>query len=93
MPNMDILLDNTAQFVKSDANYQTLLSTPDLRYAYSQILSGKRTRAQFYFSLIEGYATRTYQFQTGFFGLTDIPAEFQKAIILTRANCKIYMLN
>ena len=24
-----------------------------------------------------------YQFQTGFYGLTDIPAEFQKAIDLT----------
>ena len=39
------------------------------------------------FSLIGGNATGTYQFITGFYGLTDMPAEFQKAIDLTLTNC------
>ena len=36
-----------------------------------------------HFSIIGAQATGTYQFQTGFYGLTDMPAEFQKAIDLT----------
>ena len=39
------------------------------------------------FSLISGNATGTYQFQTGFYGLTDMPAEFQKTIDLTLIKC------
>ena len=87
MPNIDILLDNITQIVKSNDNQQTLLSTLGLRYAYSQIPLDKSTREQCNFSLIGGNATGTYQFQTGFYGLTDMPAEFQKAIDLTLKNC------
>ena len=47
----------------------------------------KLTRDQCSFSLIGGNATSTYQFQTGFYGLTAIPAEFQRAIDLTLTNC------
>ena len=32
------------------------------------------------FQLVGGQATETYRFITGFYGLTDLPAEFQKAI-------------
>ena len=39
-------------------------------------------------SLIRGNATGTHEFQTGFYGLTDMPAEFRKAIDLTLTNCK-----
>ena len=39
MPNIDLLLDNIVQVVKSDKSQQTLLSTLDLRYTYSQITS------------------------------------------------------
>ena len=76
MPNIDHLLDNIAQGVKSDRSNQTLFTTLDLRYAYSQIPLDKTTREQCNFSLIGGNATGTYQFQTGFYGLTDTPAEF-----------------
>ena len=85
--NIDLLLDNIAQVVKSNDNQQTLFSTLDLRYAYSQIQLDKSTREQCNFSLIGGNATGTYQFQTGFYGLTDMPAEFHKAIDLTLTNC------
>ena len=46
------------------------------------------TKLQCNFSIIGGQATGTYQFQTGFYGLTDMPAEFQKAIDLTLSNEK-----
>ena len=87
MPNFDLLLDNIAQVVKSDKSKQTLFSTLDLLYAYSQIPLDKTTRQQCNFSLIGGNATGTYQFQPGFYGLTDMPAEFQKAVDLTLTNC------
>ena len=87
MPNIDLLLDNVAQVVKSDKPKQTLFSTLDLCYAYSQIPLGKTTKEQCILSPIGSNATGTYEFQTGFYGLTDMPAEFQKAIDLPLANC------
>ena len=32
------------------------------------------------FNIIGGQAKGTYRFNTGYYGLTDMPAEFQKAI-------------
>ena len=87
MPNIDLLLDNNVQVVKSDRSKQTLFLTLDLPYAYSQIPLDKMTREQCNFSLIDGNATGTYQIQTSFYGLTDMLAEFQKAIDLTLTNC------
>ena len=88
MPNIDILLDNVAQSAQQghDKPGTTLFSTIDLRYAYSQLKLDDATRQQCNFSIIGGQATGTYQFQTGFYGLTDMPAEFQKAIDLTLNN-------
>ena len=87
MPNIDLLLDNIAQVVKSDKTKPKLFSKLDLRYAYSQILLDRKSREQCNFSLVGGNATGTYQFRTGFYGLTDMPAEFQKAVDLTLTNC------
>ena len=87
MPNNDLLLDNIAQVVKPDKTKQTLFSKLDLHYTYSQIPLDQPTREQCNFSLIGGNATGTHQFQTGFYGLTDMPAVFQKAIDLTLTNC------
>ena len=87
MPNIDLIRNNIAQVAKWDKSKQTLFSTFNLRYAYSQIPLDKTTRAQCNFSLIGGNATGTYQFQAGFYGLTDMPAEFKKAIDLTITNC------
>ena len=71
MPNIDLLLDNIAQVVKSNNSQQKLFSILDLRYAYSQIALDKRTREQCNFSLIGGNATGTYQLQTGFYQLNS----------------------
>ena len=64
-----------------------MLSKLDLRYAYSQIPLDQKTREQCNFSLIGGNALGTYQFQTGFYGLTEMPVEFKKAVDLTLTNC------
>ena len=88
MPNIDVLLDNIAQSAQEVTNKPgtTIFSTIDLRYAYSQLPPDEATRTQCNFSIIAGNATGTYQFQTGFYGLMDIPAEFQKANDLTLNN-------
>ena len=59
MPNIDLLLDNIAQTIKSYPKEQTLFSSFDLRYAYSQIPLDKKTRDQCNFNLIGGNATGT----------------------------------
>ena len=80
MSNIYLLLDNIAQVVKSEKSKQTIFSTLDLRYPYSQIPLDRTTRENYNFSLIGGNATGTYQFQTGFCGLTDMTAEFQNQL-------------
>ena len=90
MPNIDVLLDNVAQSAQEGHNKpgSTLFSTIEFRYAYSQLKLSENNRKQCNFSIIGGQATGTYQFQTGFYGFTDMPAEFQKAIDLTLNNEK-----
>ena len=73
MPNIDVLLDNIAQSAQ-ECNGKpgtTYFATIDLRYAYSQLKLDGTTKTQCNFSIISGQATVTYQFQTGFYGLTD----------------------
>ena len=90
MPNIDVLLDNVAQSAQEGNGKPgtTYFSTIDLRYAYSQLKLDDTTKTPGNFSIIGGQATGTYQFQTGFYGLTDMPSEFQKAIDLTLNNEK-----
>ena len=52
----------------------------DLTYAYCQLPLSAKTRLKCNFSLIGGRSTGTYRFKTGFYGLTTMPAEFQRAM-------------
>ncbi len=56
-----------------------MITTVDLAYAYGQLMLAKETARQCNSSVVEGKATGTHQCQTGFHGLTDIPAEFPQA--------------
>ena len=87
MPNIDLLLDNIAQVVKSDKTKPTQFSKLDLNTHTLKSRWIEKKREQCNFSLVGGNATETYQFQTGIYGLTDMPAEFQKAVDLTLTNC------
>ena len=51
-----------------------------LIYAYGQLPLNAETSLQCNFSLIGGRSTGTYRFKTGFYGLTTMPAEFQRAM-------------
>ena len=87
MHNIDCLMDSIAETItQSSVEGEVLFSTIDLRYAYSQLPLDDDTAKQCNFKIIGGQATGTYRFNTGFYGLTDMPAEFQKAIDKTLYN-------
>ncbi len=52
----------------------------DVRYAYGQVPLSPETSQQCNFSIVGGQATGTYRFKTGFYGLADMPAEFQQTL-------------
>ena len=58
----------------------------DLKYAYNQVPLHKDTQKHCKFNIRGGNATGTYRFINGFYGLTDMPATFQKIMDFTLAN-------
>ena len=80
MPNVDELLDGVSQIITANESGTLYFSVLDLKYAYSQLKLTAETAKQCSFNIIGGQATGTYRFLTGFYGLADMPAEFQKAM-------------
>ena len=80
-------MENIAQTITqlSDEG-EVLFSTTDLSYAYSQIPLDEDIAKQCNFNIIGGQATGTYRFNNGFYGLRDMPTEFQKSIDKTVYN-------
>ena len=84
MPNIDTLIESISQQISAPASQnKTYFSTIDLKYAYSQLNLDINTANHCNFNIISGDMTGTYRFQTGFYGLTDMPAELQKAMDYT----------
>ena len=83
MPNLLELLDSAVQIIKSDKVGDVWLTSLDLKYAFSQILLSDEVSRQCNFNIVCGKQTGTYRFKTVFFGLTDMPKEFQKAMYYT----------
>ena len=84
MPNKDSLIDSISQHI-NDTNHgdNVYFLTIDLKYAYSQLKLHPDTARHGNCNIICGNATGTYRFKTGFYGLTDMPAELQKAMDYT----------
>ena len=84
MPNIDSLIDSISQHI-NDSNHgdNAYFLTIDLKYAYNQLNLHPDTARHCNFNIICGDATGTYRFKTGFYGLTNMPAEFQKAMDYT----------
>ena len=79
MPNIEMLIDTISQHLTNTQNgQQAHFTTLDLKYAYSQLKLHHDTAKHCNFNIICGESTGTYRFKTGFYGLTDMPAEFQK---------------
>ena len=88
MPNVEELLDGVSQIVSANTVGMLYFTVLDLKYAYSQIKLNAETAKQCNFNIVGGQATGTYRFLTGFYGLADMPAEFQKAIDRTLNHAK-----
>ena len=82
MQSIDHLIDAVALYIserrRSPGTYW--FSKIDLKYAYSQIPRDESIAKHCNFSILGGRATGTYRFINGFYGLTDMPATFQKTI-------------
>ena len=84
MPNIDSLIDSISQHINdSNPGENVYFSTIDLKYKYSQLVLHPDTARHCNFNIICGDASGTCCFKTGFYGLTDMPAEFQKAMDYT----------
>ena len=84
MPNINNLIDTIQQNLNTSASQETAYcSTLDLKYAYSQLKLDPETARHCNFNIISGERTGTYRFITGFYGLTDMPAAFQKVMDYT----------
>ena len=55
----------------------------DLKYAYSQLSLHPDTQNHCNFNILGGNATGIYRLLNGFYGLTDLPATFQKLMDTT----------
>ena len=94
MQNIDCLMDNIAQSISESSHEgEVLFSTIDLWYAYSQLPLGEATAKLCNFSIVGGQATGTYRFIAGFYGLTDMPSEFQNAIDNTLKGLKAHIVS
>ena len=85
MPNIDTLIQTISQTMSTAPQDAAYFTTLDLQYAYSQLNLHSDTARHCNFNLVSGDMTGRYRFKTGFYGLTVMPAEFQKAIDFTLA--------
>ena len=95
MPNIETLMNSISQIMpdyKTEQADKIYFSTIDLKYAYSQLNLHPETAKHCNFNIVSGDMTGTYRFKTGFYGLTDMPAEFQKAMDYTLIALQIHFV-
>ena len=81
MPNFDCLMDSISQQISSPSTEgPAWFSTLEIKHTYSQIPLHRDTAKPCNFNIVGGDPTGTTRFLTGFYGLTDMTAEFQKAL-------------
>ena len=88
MQSIDNLMDSVAKYI-SDNKYKTgnfQFFKKELKYAYSQIPLNPEIRKHCNFNILGGKYRGTYQFLNGFYGLSDMPATFQKTLDKTLEN-------
>ena len=80
MPNLEHLVDLVVEQLDNKERRKALYTSLDMRYAYGQLPLEGETAKHCNFQIIGAKATGTYRFITGFYGLTLVPTEFQKAM-------------
>ena len=78
MPNLDNLMEQVAEIINSEKEGKVRFTSLEMMYAYGQTELHPETARYCYFLIIGGRATGTYTFNTGYYGLTIMPPEFQK---------------
>ena len=80
MPNIDSLIQLLPQNLSANAEGdESFCTTIDLKYLYSQLNQHPETARHCNFKTLSGDMTGNYRFKSNFYGLTDMPAGFQKA--------------
>ena len=91
MPAINSLIQTISQTLSNAPQETAYFSTLDLQCAHSQLNLHADTSRHFSFNIVSGNMTGSLKrllkqaSKTGFYGLTDMPAEFQKAINSTLA--------
>ena len=81
MPHIDSLVQLSSQnFSVNAMRNESFFTTMDLKYAYSQHNLHPETAGHWKFNFLSGDLAGRYRFKTGYYGSTDVPAEFEKAI-------------
>ena len=80
MPNIHELIDNIALQLSSKESEEVWFSSVDLKNAYSQQQLCTDTSKQCNFSIVGGETTGTHRLLTGFYGLGDMPNDFQRVM-------------
>ena len=75
MPNLENLMEQVADIRNSTNEGEIRFTSLDIQYPYGQTELHTDTAN---IQIIEGKATGTYTFETGFYGLTTMAPEFQK---------------
>ena len=88
MQSIDNLMDAVAKYLSDSKQIlgEFLFSKIDLKYAYSQIQLHPTIQKHCNFNILGGKSTGTYRFINGFYGLSDMPAIFQKTFDKTLEN-------
>ena len=94
MSSLKNLMDMVAENFEGQEG-EVLYTLVDLKYAYGQVPPHESTARHCIFQIVGGKSTGTYRFITGHYGLTIMPTEFQKALILTLVNidCKFVYID
>ena len=79
MPNIDSLRQTISQTLSNAPQETAYFTTLDLQCTYSTLNPHNDMARHCNFNIVSGDISGTYRFKTGFYGLTDKPAEFQKA--------------
>ena len=91
LPNTETLIVSISEIItdyKTKPADKIYFSTIDLKYAYSQLNFHPKTAKHCNFNIVSDKMTGTYRFKIGFYGPTDMPAEFQKAMDYTLIGIK-----
>ena len=80
MPNLLKLLDSATQIITSKSEGTVWFTSLDLKYVFSQLPLDESVSKHCSFSIVRGEFNGLYRFKTRFYGLTDMPREFQKAM-------------